>query len=680
MAAPPVISTARVGSVAILTLESSPVNCLDRPVRRALLAALERSEHDPGVHAVVITGSRNFSAGADLAEFDNEQGLAEPTLHLTIAGYLDAMTKPSVAAIYGAALGGGLELALACTARVAHPEAKLGLPETTLGFMPGAGGTQRLPRSVGMEAAVDLIVTGRTIRAGDARSLGLVDVVDSDPVKAAIELASSLTGDRKRRLRDEPISEPMAEAIVNYAKRAAERSPHTNAGVVAALDALMAAVQLPFDQGLAKELALFEQLAAQPEAKAARYRFLSDRHAGKNADSPDILPVRTAAVVGAGTMGRGIALALLSVGIAVTLIDTESDRVDAGAAAIKAEVDRAAARGRVSDHERHLQLSALTTAVGLDNAGGVDLVIEAVFEDMDVKQEVFRRLDAVVSPETILASNTSSLDLNVLAAMTSHPERVVGMHFFSPASVMKLVEVVDGKETSTSILATVVALVRRMGKLPVIAQVGPGFIGNRLFDQYLRQAQLLLLSGVSPQRIDHLLEEWGMAMGPFRVLDLVGNDIPWLARKAANEPDPAWRIADEVCQNGWFGRKSGTGWYMYGDDGTITPNPGVDELIRPFAATATVTDEDIVLRCIFAFVNEAAAALADGIAAGTADVDTVLVNGYGFPRRRGGAWFFAENYDWNRVVDAMERWKTETADPFWEPHPTIQAKVEGALR
>ena len=667
-----VISTSRVDAVAVITLNSSAVNCLDRAVRRALIAELERCEHDPEVTAVVITGRRNFSAGADLAEFDNGEGLAEPTLHLTIAGYLDSMTKPSIAAIEGSALGGGLELALACTSRVAHPEARLGLPETTLGFMPGAGGTQRLPRAVGIEAALDLIVTGRIITAGDALSIGLVDSVDADPVTAAVGLAAGMVHAARRRLRDEPITEPLAEAVVDAARRAAGRTARPNAGVLAALDALGAAVRDPFDIGLARELSLFERLAAQPEAKAARYRFLSDRQAGKGVPSVETPTIRSAAIIGAGTMGRGIALSLLAVGVEVTLIDTESARVEAGADAIRAELQRTAERGRITDEFRDSQLAALTPSVGLAAAAGAHLVIEAVFENMAVKQDLFRALDTVIGPETILASNTSSLDLNELAAVSSRPERVVGMHFFSPANVMRLVEVVEGIKTSPETLAAAVALVRKMRKLPVIAQVGPGFIGNRVFDQYLRQAQLLLQSGVSPERIDRLLERWGMAMGPFRVLDLVGNDIPWLARKAAGlAPDPAWAIADAMCERGWYGRKTGTGWYIYGDDGSYTPNPDVAEQIKPFVGTTQVTDEDVVLRCIFALVNEAAAVLADGIAASSADVDTVLVNGYGYPASRGGAWFFAANYDWPRVVSTMQRWKAEKSDPFWDPHPEL---------
>ncbi|MEF2978556.1 3-hydroxyacyl-CoA dehydrogenase NAD-binding domain-containing protein [Subtercola sp. YIM 133946] len=671
-----IVASENVAGIVTITLDHAPVNTLGRSLRRALLAALERAEHDDTVTSVVITGTGQFSAGADLAEFDSGEGLAEPTLHLTITGYLDSMSKPTIAAIEGVALGGGLELALACSARVAHPDARLGLPETTLGFMPGAGGTQRLPRAIGIEAALDLIVTGRSVTGSEAAELGLVQRVDERPVEAARALAVELAAVTPRpRLRDQPIAEPLAEAFVDVARRAANRSPRANAGVKAALEALTAAATIPFDDGLALELALFERLAAQPEARAARYRFLSDRAAGRVAAVPDMPSIHSAVVVGAGTMGRGIALALLSAGVPTTVVDTSADALGAATTALTAELDRAVAKGRLSADRRDAQLGLLDTSVSLaDAAREVDLVIEAVFENLEVKQGVFRELDGIVRPGTILASNTSSLDLNQLAGVSAHPGDVVGMHFFSPANVMRLVEVVDGAATTPATLAAAVALVKQLRKLPVVAQVGPGFIGNRIFDQYVRQAQLLLREGATPQRIDSALEKWGMAMGPFRVLDLVGNDIPWLARKAqaaatadapTQIPDPAWQVADELGERGWFGRKSGSGWYRYSTDGSAEPNLAVSELLAPFSAAGAPTDEEIVDRCIFALVVEAAAVLHDGIAASSADVDTVLVNGYGFPATKGGPWFTAELYGFDRVGAAVERWNVETGDPFW---------------
>ena len=664
----PTVRADRVDDVVVLTLDGPPVNLLGRPMRRALLREIEVAARQPDVRGIVIAGAPNFSAGADLAEFDSGEGLAEPTLHLTITGALDDLAIPSVAAIAGSALGGGLELALACSARVAHPDARLGLPESTLGFMPGAGGTQRLPRAIGIEPALDLIVTGRAVDAGTALALGLVSEVDDDPVAAAIALARKLAGlaAPRPRLRDLAIAEPLAEPFVDTARRAASRNPRTSPGVLAALDALRSAVTLPFDKGLAHEFELFERLAASPEARAARYRFQSERNAGRLASGVVPSAVDSAAVIGAGTMGRGIALALLGAGIPVVLIDTAEDRVDAAREAVKAELERSVERGRLTAPQRDEQLARFRAEVGIDAASDAGLVIEAVFEDLEVKREVFAHLDAIARDDAILASNTSSLDLDLIAASTGRPERVVGMHFFSPAHVMRLVEVVDGARTSDETLATAVGLVKRLRKVPVVAQVGPGFIGNRIFDQYIRQAQLLLRTGASPERIDRALEAWGMAMGPFRVLDLVGNDVPALARAAAGSADPAFAIADDLAARGWLGRKSGTGWYSYAGPAPV-PNPELQiETTDP-----EVDDDELVRRCVYALIREAAAVLDDGIAASGADIDTVLVNGYGFPAQRGGPWFEAERLGWDRVLRTMRGWHEATGDDFWSVPPSL---------
>ena len=655
------VSTERFDDVVVITLANPPVNTLVRQLRTDLLAALTTADLDGSVRAVVIAGSPNFSAGADLAEFDSGDALAHPTLHGDIAGLLDDLRVPSVAAITGVALGGGLELALACSARVASPLATLGLPETTLGFMPGAGGTQRLPRAVGIEHGVAMIASGKSIDAATAAEWGLVDLVADDTIAAAVEFARAMTG--RPRLRDVTLSDPAAPAFVDIALRDARRG-RRSAGVLFALEAVAAAASVPFDEGMAREFALFERLASTPEAKAARYRFLSDRAGGK--PSAKVALPASVAVIGAGTMGRGIAQSFLAAGIPATLIDTDRDRVDAGADAIRSSLDDAVGRKRLTPEKRDAQAALLSAAVGLDSAADADLVIEAVFENLGVKQDVFRELDRVAKAGAVLASNTSSLDLDVIASVTNRPASVVGMHFFSPANIMKLVEVVDGAATSTTALDTALTVARALGKTPVVSQVGPGFIGNRIFDQYLRQAVLLLQSGCTPLQIDQALQAWGMAMGPFAVLDLVGNDVAWAARTERGETDAAWAPADALCELGWFGRKTGRGWYEYPAG---EPNPDLELPSGP-----GLPADEIALRCVLAMVNEAAAVLADGIAASSRDIDTVMTKGYGFPVARGGPWFFAEQLGWERVVAAMRSFEAATGDAFWAPNPSLGAQ------
>jgi 3-hydroxyacyl-CoA dehydrogenase len=654
----PLVKVTRDDDVAVLTLQHPPVNTLFRPLRAALLAALDAAEADPSVSALVLTGERHFSAGAELGEFDSGDGLAEPTLHLTLTGRLDSSPLPSVAAITGAALGGGLELALACTARVTHPRASIGLPETTLGFMPGAGGTQRLPRAAGIEAALGMIVSGDPVDGEEAARLGIADEVSDDPQTAAIGLARRLARSESRpRLRDREL-EPRAAGFVDLALRDARRAK-LGAGRIAALEALLAAATEPFDTGLAHELRLFEHLAGTAEARAARYRFLSER-GGRSIGDVDLPEV--VSVIGAGTMGRGIAQSFLAGGFRTILIDTEQDRVDAGVASIAESLESAVGKGRLTRAQQDERLALLTGAVGLDAAADAGLVVEAVFEDLAVKRDVFAALDRIVPAGAVLASNTSSLDLDAIAAATRRPQDFVGMHFFSPAHVMRLVEVIEGAKTSPRALGVALAVAARLRKLPVVAKVGPGFIGNRIFDAYLRQASLQLAEGVRPERIDAALEAWGMAMGPFRVLDIVGNDVPRAARAARGETDPAWAIPDLLAESGDLGRKTGAGWYRYsGKD--PEPNPRALALLPP---ESTVPDDEIASRCIDAMVAEAARVLGDGIAADPRDIDTVLVHGYGFPARRGGPWFAAAESGWPVVAARLERRRAATGDRFWD--------------
>jgi 3-hydroxyacyl-CoA dehydrogenase len=670
------VRIARRGSTAVVLMENPPVNCLDRTLRADLVAALEEVEHDPAVTAVVLTGSgRAFSAGADLGEFDRGEALLEPSLHLAITGALDAMRTPVVAAIHGIALGGGLELALACHYRVAERDAELGLPEITLGFMPGAGGTQRLPRAIGFEPALNLVLGGKPVDGAAAAELGLVDeAVDGDVVAEAVRFAEAAQDREPRRLRDIEVTDPAREGLIAFARQTAGRDPDAPPGTGYALDAL-AATALPFDEGLAMELRLFQTLSGSEAARAFRYRFLAERRAGRvKAGGSRGQDVTIAAVIGGGTMGRGITLALLAAGFRVIVIETAPERVDAAISGVLAELDRAVRRGRLKPEARDARLGRLRGEVGLHHVGEAGLVIEAVFEDLAVKQAVFAEVDRHAEPGALLASNTSSLDLNAIASATGRPADVVGLHFFSPANVMRLVEIIEGEQTSEDTLARAVRITRRLGKIGVVAGVGDGFIGNRIMDAYVRQAMALLKRGVMPDRVDAALESWGIAMGPFRVLDLVGNDIPWQARQARGATEPEWWLAGELAVRGWLGRKSGAGWYRY-DGPAPELNPRVVELIADWSGVpegAVVPgDEEIVERCVYALVNEAAAVMREGVARRASDIDVVFLNGYGFPARRGGPLFHADHIGLDRVVRAMLRFEADDESGFWAPSPLL---------
>jgi 3-hydroxyacyl-CoA dehydrogenase len=683
------VQAERHDGIAVLRMSRPPVNCLDRVLRQDLLLALEDAEYDAATIAVVLTGSAGgFSAGADLAEFDRGEALAEPSLHLAIAGWLDRMTTPVVAAIDGVALGGGLELALACHYRVATASARLGLPEITLGFMPGAGGTQRLPRAVGFADALNLILSGRRLDGVTAAGLGLVDEVSgSDIIGDALRFAATVTGRPPRRLRDVTVVDPNRVPLLAFARRQAARDPRSSPGTLSVLDAL-AATEQPFDTALELELELFQALSARPSAQAYRYNFLSERRAGRVAAPPDgVAEPRTAAVVGGGTMGRGISLALLGAGILVSLVERSEERRAAARSAIEAELGRGVARGRITAAQRDEQLSRLAVGTDLATAQDAELWIEAVFEDPDIKRAAFAAIESVAKPDAILASNTSSLDLNVIAEATERPERVVGLHFFSPANVMRLVEIIEGRRTSAETLAAACALAKRLGKIAVVAQVGDGFIGNRVMDAYVLQAMKLLQAGVLPDRVDRVLEAWGFAMGPFRVLDLVGNDIPWQARRARRGSSPAeaaWKLADELCERGWFGQKAGRGWYRY-PGGQPVPDPEVGAMVEDWAARSgggrQVDDLEIIERCLYAMVNESAAVLAEGVAERGSDIDVVFRHGYGFPAARGGPLFFADTVGLDAVLRTMRRFAAgERAPSWWVPHPLLVEWAAQGLR
>jgi len=642
------------------------------------------------VRAIVLTGANGlFSAGADIREFNTPKARTEPNL-LTLIEAVEASEKPVIAAIGGTCMGGGLELALGCHFRVATAGASIALPEVKLGILPGAGGTQRLPRAIGLEAALNMIVSGSSVPAAQLRETALFDeVVEGDALAAALVFARRLAAENRprERLRDVALREPNAEAFLQFARTAVAAASVGYPAPLKCVDAVAAALK-PFEEGLRIERELFVQLLHSPESRALRHAFFAERAAARIPgidESAHIRPVERAAVIGAGTMGSGIATSLASAGLPVTLVEAKQEALDRGLEAIRRNVEAAVKRGKVDALAAERTLARIDPALAYDDVAQADLIIEAVFEDMEVKLAAFRELDRRAKPGAILASNTSTLDLDRIAAATERPQDVIGMHFFSPAHVMKLLEVVRGAKTSDDALVSAMRLAKRIGKTAVVAGVCDGFIGNRMLEQYVRQALFLLEEGASPQQVDRALERFGMAMGPFRVSDLAGNDIGWSIRKRryVEKPHVVYsRIADRLCELGRFGQKSGAGWYRY-EPGRreALPDPVVDALIAEYRqerglAPRKVADEEIVQRCIYALINEGAQLLDEGIALRASDIDVVYLTGYGFPRYRGGPMFHADTVGLYNVVHSMRRLAADPnlarGDPgFWKPAPLL---------
>ena len=672
--------------IALLTLENPPVNGLGIATRRGLVESLARALDDASVKAIVVSGGpRAFSGGADIREFNTPQAQQEPTLPTVIAAF-ERSSKPVVAAIEGMALGGGLELALGMNHRVADKRAQIGLPEVKLGLLPGAGGTQRFPRAVGLEAAVNMIVSGAPVAAGKLAATRLFDkVVDSDALAAALALANEVADGGKPlpRVRDWKIEHPNAEGFLGFARTAVTAASANYPAPLKCLDAVEAAVKQPFDQGIAVEREAFGLLINTTESKALRHAFFSERAAGKVADIGADVPlreIRSVGVIGAGTMGGGISMNFLNAGLPVTLLETKQEALDRGLATIRRNYENSAKKGKLTTEQVEQRMGLITPTLSYDDLGQADLVIEAVFEEYDVKQSVFSQLDAVAKPGAILASNTSTLDVDRIAAFTRRPQDVLGMHFFSPANVMKLLEVVRGAATGKDVLATVTALSKKIGKTAVVSGVCDGFIGNRMIEQYSRQAGFLLDEGALPQQVDRAMEKFGFAMGPFRMGDLAGNDIGWAIRKRRYVEKPHMtysRTADLVCELGRYGQKTGTGWYDYKQgDRTAYPSQVVNELIERHSSEIGVerrriSDEEIVERLVYALVNEGARILEEGIAAKASDIDVVYLSGYGFPVWRGGPMFHADTVGLYNVLAAMRRYAKGHEGNAWEPAPLL---------
>ena len=684
------------GDLAVITLDNPPVNGLGYSTRLGITQGLEQAMADSAVVAVIITGAGGaFSGGADIREFGSPKAMQEPNLGSVIR-MIENATKPVVAAIHSVAMGGGLELALGCHYRIAAPGASIALPEVKLGLLPGAGGTQRLPRVLGVEPAVNMVVSGEAIKSEMLAMLPGQKLFDKMAKSAdtlaqeAMDLAHAVAATRPLPLvRNLPCSHPMGDAFFQFVRNGVGAMVKNLPAPLKCVDAVEAATKKKFDDGLAVERDIFISLMMSSESRALRHLFLSERAASKIPDVPSDTPLReikSVAIIGAGTMGGGIAMNFLNAGIAVKMLEMKQEALDKGVGIMRGNYEAQVKKGKLKQDKYEQRMALLSTTLSYDDLGSADMVIEAVFEDIGVKEKVFKELDREMKPGAILASNTSTLDVNKIAAFTQRPQDVVGLHFFSPANVMKLLEVVRGAKTSKDVMATAMAVAKKIRKTAVVSGVCDGFIGNRMIEQYARQAGLLLDEGCTPAQVDKAMEKFGMAMGPFRMGDLAGNDIGWAIRKrrAVELAHVKYsRTADLLCEKGRFGQKTGAGWYDYqAGKREAIPNAEVIKMIEDYRASQGITprkvsDEEIVQRLVFALVNEAAHILEEGIANKASDIDIVYIFGYGFPIYRGGPMLYADEVGLFNVMQAMHRFAQNPHDDanFWKPAPLLARLV-----
>ncbi len=687
------------GPVAVITLDNPPVNGLGFDTRTGIAAGVEQAVADANVVAIVITGGgRAFSGGADIKEFGSPKAVAEPNL-LSLIKLLENAPKPVVAAINGVCMGGGLELALGCHYRLAAPGVDVALPEVKIGLIPGAGGTQRLPRVLGAETALNIIVSGDPVKSELLAGLpgqklfdqivpeGLLDAAVAFAAVKAVEHKD--TGRPLPRVRDLKVAHPNPDAYFQFARNTVKAMARHFPAPAKCVDAVEMSLKKGFDDGMAYEREVFTALMFTPECKALRHAFFGERAASKIPDVPEDTPQRAitqVAVIGAGTMGGGISMNFLNAGIPVIILETRQEALDRGIATIRKNYEAQVKKGKLKAEKYEQRMALLTPTLSYDAIKGADLVIEAVFEELGVKEQVFKTLDEVMKPGAILASNTSTLDVNKIASFTKRPQDVVGLHFFSPANVMKLLEVVRGEKTAKDVMATVMAVAKKIKKTAVVSGVCDGFIGNRMIEQYGRQGGFLLDEGCTPAQVDRAIEKFGFAMGPFRMGDLAGNDIGWAIRKRryTEKPDMKYsKTADLLCEKGRFGQKTGAGWYDYvpGKREAI-PNAEVVKMIEDHRKSLGITprkiaDEEIVQRLVYALVNEAAHILEEGIANKASDIDVVYIFGYGFPIHRGGPMIYADTVGLFNVVQSMKRFAKNPLDDakFWEPAPLLQRLV-----
>ncbi|WP_439408033.1 3-hydroxyacyl-CoA dehydrogenase NAD-binding domain-containing protein [Bradyrhizobium sp. DASA03076] len=676
-----VVKLERHDEVGIVTVNSPPVNALSAAVRGGILECVKAAVADPAIKGIVLTcAGRTFIAGADITEFGKPP---KPPALNDVLSEIENSPKPVVAAIHGTALGGGLEVALACHFRVAVKEAKLGLPEVKLGLLPGAGGTQRLPRAVGPELAVKMIVGGDPIGAAEALKAGLIEEIIEGPASGGEAFVRKLLAEKRplRRLRDDDSKIAAAKAdrsIFTNAVAAMTKKSRGLEAPFAAADAVGYAIDLPFDEGLKKEREGFLKLVASDQSKAQRYAFFAEREANKIAGVPEgtkSRPVNRVAILGAGTMGGGIAMSFANAGVPVTLIETGEEQLKRGMGIMQKNWEATAARGGIPADAPAKRMALINGVVGIENVGDADLVIEAVFETMAVKKEVFGKLDQYAKPGAVLASNTSYLNIDEIAKATKRPQDVLGMHFFSPANVMKLCEIVRADKTAPDALVTAVSIARKIAKVPVVVGVCDGFVGNRMLAQRGKQSEKLLFEGALPQQVDAVVTKFGMPMGPFAMGDLAGLDIGWRSRKDRGIKS---EIADALCEAGRFGQKTGKGYYKY-EAGSRAPLPDpeveklIDEtLLRLGRKKRVVSDDEILERMMYPMINEGAKILEEGIAARPSDIDVVWLYGYGWPIYRGGPMYWADSVGLKHIADRLSYYAKETNDPSLEPAPLLK--------